>query len=124
MRILVIDDDATIRRLAVRMLERAGHEAESAESGATGITAFREDDGGFDAVILDMSLGDMSGLECLAELAEIRKDIPVVVSTGQDIDLLHFPESVRGHVSLLPKPYRGSEFVSIVERALTVNSRD
>ena len=116
MRVLIIDDDPIIRELAARILERAFHTVQSADSGEKGIALFRAAVGSFDVVVLDMKLGDMSGLECMDVLAEFRHDIPMIVSSGREVEPGEFPRALRGQISILPKPYRSAELRGMVDR--------
>ncbi len=79
--ILVIDDEAQIRRLLRRNLEAAGYTVREADSGGAGLaeTASRPPE----AVILDLGLPDMSGVEVVRQLREWSKVPVLVVRSGR-----------------------------------------
>jgi len=74
--ILLIDDEAPIRRLLRSTLEEAGYRVRSAGTGAEGWHEFMQAQP--DAIILDMGLPDQTGLEVLARLRE-KSDLPVLI---------------------------------------------
>jgi PAS domain S-box-containing protein len=79
-KILVVDDEAVVRSMAKRGLERYGYEVELAESGPEAVEAVRA--GGVDAVLLDLSMPGMSGQETLVELRKLNARLPVLLSSG------------------------------------------
>lgn len=79
-RILYIDDDPILARLAERALGRLGYEVSHAEDVERGRRLFAE--GGFDAVVLDHFLKSGTGLSFLMELADAPGAVPVVYVTG------------------------------------------
>lgn len=79
--ILVIDDDAQVRGAFRRMLEREGFQTVGAEDGRRGLAAFRASPP--DAVLLDLRMPEMDGLEVLSVLCGESPETPVVVSSGE-----------------------------------------
>jgi serine phosphatase RsbU (regulator of sigma subunit) len=79
--ILVIDDDTQVRRAFCRMLERDGFRTVGAEDGRRGVAAFRESPP--DAVVLDLRMPEMDGLEVLSVLVSESPETPVIVSSGE-----------------------------------------
>ena len=75
-RILVIDDEAQIRRLLRLTMEAAGYSVQEVETGREGLIALASPE--VDAVILDIGLPDMSGVEVLQELRK-RSAVPVLI---------------------------------------------
>src|ERR1044071_3615836 len=65
---LVIDDDKTFRDATCFLIEDAGHYAEGVESGALGLQWLKEDK--WDAVLLDLNLGNENGLDVLTEIVK------------------------------------------------------
>jgi phosphoserine phosphatase RsbU/P len=79
--ILVIDDDPQVRGAFRRMLDRQGFQTLGAEDGRRGLEAFREAPP--DAVLLDLRMPEMDGLEVLSVLVSESPETPVVVSSGE-----------------------------------------
>ncbi len=79
-RILVVDDEADIRASIRMILEYEGMELVEAASGPEALK--RADDGGIDAVLLDIKMPQMDGLEVLAKMAERHPGLPVVMISG------------------------------------------
>lgn len=79
-RVLVIDDDATIRYMYGRLLERAGFMTESANDGQAGLDKLRV--GPFDVIFCDVSMPGMDGIEFLRAVRQYDLDVPVVLITG------------------------------------------
>jgi PAS domain S-box-containing protein len=79
--LLVVEDDVSDQTLLVRTLASAGYAVEVASTGAEALAKFREQT--FDAVLLDLLLPDMNGLDVLHELRRNRasRDVPVIVIT-------------------------------------------
>lgn len=81
-RVLYVDDDAGLRRLASRALARRGYEVSLAESGADGVRQASERR--FDLIAVDHYMPGMDGLETLAALQALPDPPPVVYVTGSD----------------------------------------
>ena len=81
-RILLIDDDASVRRTAERILARAGFTVTTAASGEEGVAAFRQDREGFDAVVLDLTMPGMDGEETFRQLRQVRANVRVMLMSG------------------------------------------
>jgi CheY-like chemotaxis protein len=86
-RILVVDDDAPVRRVLQFMLTHLGYEAESVESGARAIEKFSVEDRKFDLVMLDLRMPGMDGLTCFRALREIRPDLRALFISGYEPDV-------------------------------------
>jgi CheY-like chemotaxis protein len=79
-KVLVIDDQAMVTDLLVSVLERMNHRCEVASCGRDGVEAFEK--GGFDLVITDLGMPDISGWEVSRAVKRINPNVPVVVVTG------------------------------------------
>jgi signal transduction histidine kinase/CheY-like chemotaxis protein len=104
-KILVIDDEITVRRTAKLALERHGYEAVLAENGREGIEIFRVLEGKISAVLLDLTMPGMNGHEVLKRLQTIRPDVRVVLSSGFDESEVVQQFSGKGLAGFLQKPY-------------------
>ncbi|MGD9978216.1 MAG: sigma-54-dependent transcriptional regulator [Bacteroidales bacterium] len=79
-KILVIDDDKAIRNTLKEILEFESHSVDLAENGTCGIEMFCN--GGYDAVLCDIKMPQMDGIEVLEKLQEQSSDTPVIMISG------------------------------------------
>src|SRR5512135_2234926 len=78
--ILLIDDDDSLRRVMEFSLTEAGHKVRAAASGEEGLRLFENET--FDAVITDITMPGMNGMEVLAKVRERDSGIPVIMITA------------------------------------------
>ncbi|NRD22934.1 sigma-54-dependent Fis family transcriptional regulator [Winogradskyella litoriviva] len=86
-KILIIEDEAAIRRVLVKILseENDTYEVEEAEDGLVGIEKIKKDD--FDLVLCDIKMPKMDGVEVLEAVKKIKPEIPMVMISGHgDLD--------------------------------------
>jgi len=81
-RILYLDDDAPLVKLAVGELTKLGYSVSGFVRGGDALAALRQDIGAFDWVVTDYSMPGMSGLDFAAEVTTLRPDLPVLVISG------------------------------------------
>jgi PAS domain S-box-containing protein len=81
-RILYVDDDESLIRLASRSLPRKGIEVRGVSSPEEAICIFKSDPQQFDAIVTDITMPTMSGFELAQRLLEIRSDIPIIAMSG------------------------------------------
>ncbi|MCL7489781.1 MAG: sigma-54 dependent transcriptional regulator [Desulfobulbaceae bacterium] len=101
--ILLIDDDASLRRVTEYNLSSAGFKVISAGSGKEGIEAFRNRQP--DLVITDVQLGDMDGLELLQQFKEQEPDVPVIVITAYGSIEMAVQAMHLGAFTFITKPF-------------------
>jgi two-component system, NtrC family, nitrogen regulation response regulator NtrX len=78
--ILVIDDEKSIRSTLKEILEYEHYEVDCAEEGIQGIELFKQNT--YDAVLCDIKMSPMDGLEILAKLMELSQEVPVIMISG------------------------------------------
>jgi DNA-binding response OmpR family regulator len=124
-RILVIEDEASVRHGLVRVLTNAGYEVVDTANGSDGLRLWR--DGGVDLVLTDILMPDTNGIEVILELQRSAPDLPVIaMSAGErlrDFALLSDAE-VLGAVSLLRKPFSRDELLARISAALGSPTRE
>ena len=81
-RILVVDDEETILRVAMAMLEQCGYEVITAGSADQGIRVFEQEHAGIRAVVLDTAMPGKSGLEVFGAMKEIDPGVRVLLCSG------------------------------------------
>ena len=82
-RILIVDDDPVQRRLLKAAAEKAGYEIEVLTEGRSALARLIEPDHDIGAVVLDLMMPEMGGLEVLERLSAAGSTVPVIVQTGQ-----------------------------------------
>jgi len=119
-RILVVDDDPDIRQLAGRILARAGYEVRAAENGLRAMALL--DGGGYDAVVTDIVMPDMDGIEFLKAMRAAGCQPPVLAMTGgvrDNSDLYLRCAELYGASRTLAKPFTPVELLEAVKAVLS-----
>jgi PAS domain S-box-containing protein len=103
--ILLIDDEPAVRVVTGRLLSELGHRVMTADSGQRGLELFSAQPDAIDLVVLDLTMPETPGEQILDELRLVRRDVPVVITSGfqaQDASkLLHVPNVI----GFLDKPH-------------------
>ena len=81
-RVLVVDDEEPLVRLATSTLEELGYVPVAFTSSAAALDAFRADPGGFDAVITDERMPGLTGMELIRQIRGVRSSIPILLVSG------------------------------------------
>ncbi|KAB2851029.1 MAG: sigma-54-dependent Fis family transcriptional regulator [Hyphomicrobiaceae bacterium] len=115
-RILIIEDDKTLRLTVRDILEREGHELELAEDGRSGLELFARRN--FNLVLLDLRLPDMHGLEALRAIREADESAVVIVMTAYPEVRTAVETLKAGAYDYLNKPFENDDLKEAVRRAL------
>lgn len=118
-RVLVVDDIATNRLVAVTYLRLFGADAVEASSGAMALK--RLADGGIDLVLLDMNMPEMDGMETFAQLRNMQfplGNVPVIAMTANTLDEVRKHYSETGINGYLAKPMSPEATAKEVRRVL------
>ncbi len=115
-RILVIDDDESMRDSCRQALARKASRIEVAEDGLTGLGILKKE--AFDLVILDLKMPGLSGMEVLNRIKQEYPEVVVVVITGYATVESAVEAMRRGAYDFLPKPFTPESLRAIVDRAL------
>ena len=114
MNLLIIDDEASLRRTLRTALESMGHHVAEAASGAAGLAQLQRQS--FDLAILDLRLGRDSGLDVLSELLKTAPMLGVVIVTAYASIDSAVEAMRRGAFDYLPKPYTPDQLRVVLER--------
>jgi DNA-binding NtrC family response regulator len=119
MRILVIDDDESVRGFVVAVLLEAGHVVVEASDGAEGLKLNK--DSPSDLIITDLFMPETDGLAVVMELKRIRPDVKIITISGAG--KYGGPGSLRtaellGSTYTLEKPFSPDKLLELVDRAL------
>jgi len=120
--ILIMDDQAVVRRVAERILEQAGYTTHATTNGSEAALAYREalqNNKRFDAAILDLTVpGAMGGREAAALILAADPKAKLVVSSGYSDEAVMSEHAQHGFRAVLPKPYNATQLLSTVASVL------
>jgi PAS domain S-box-containing protein len=118
-RVLVMDDDATVRDLAAGLLSEMGYSVHLCEDGQEAVEMYRRhlsNGDRFDVVIMDLTIpGGMGGKEAMERLLQMDPGVKAVVSSGYSDDPVMANHKDYGFAGVLRKPY-GAVAMSVVMR--------
>ena len=121
-RILVIDDDPTIRSLCTLALTNTGHEVATAPDGRDGVAMLGQRS--FDLVVTDLVMPDQEGISTIRSIREMTRDLPILAISGSMIgdprgglDYLKLAMSL-GAQAGLRKPFSPRQLTKAVEELL------
>lgn len=121
-RILILEDDAPIRRLMSATLRRGGHEVVETADGSETILEYREalESGNrFDLFISDLTIENgLGGVETMKQIREMDPDVLAIVSSGYSDAAAMANPAAFGFRGVLPKPYAPSQLREIVNQVL------
>jgi DNA-binding NtrC family response regulator len=120
-RILIIEDDPDFGRTAKSLLEQEGMEVETAKNSAEAFERLLYSP--FDAVLLDLVLGEESGLTILRELNTSGSTIPIIIMTAH-ASIETVTEAMRINAfDYIKKPFTREEIREVLRRAISAGSR-
>lgn len=121
-KIVVIDDEPIVLKMAKKALERAEYEVETFESGYDALDYFRENSKDVLLILLDLSMPGISGDEILTHLKEVNPDVRVIMSSGYSINNIAEKYSGNtGPAEFLQKPYSPQELIDKIKK-VTISS--
>lgn len=122
-RILIMDDEVLIKRVLVRILEKAGHQVVCTQIGDEAIKVYQnsiQDNNPFDVILLDLTIpGGMGGKETGEEILRLNPNAKIIVSSGYSDDPVMGNFRTYGFVAALAKPYSFSELLELLAQILT-----
>lgn len=119
-RVLLVEDQESVRKTACAMLQRIGLTVTNAKNGEEAAAMFREAPDSFDLVISDLTMPGMNGWETLAAIRAVRPDIPCILASGygeaQALDADHAGLRIQ---AFMHKPFQMRALEKTVAQALS-----
>jgi PAS domain S-box-containing protein len=116
--VLVVDDEDDVREVAGQMLARLGFDVVCIADPREALAEIRARAGEIAAVVLDLSMSEMSGEETFRKLRGIGPDIPVVFMSGYAEPLSAYWLGGKRRAEFLPKPFTSEELAEAVRRVV------
>jgi two-component system cell cycle sensor histidine kinase/response regulator CckA len=117
-RLLVAEDDDTVRRLTREVLTRAGYRVVEARDGVEALQRFRDEAGLIDLLVLDVLMPGLNGAEVYREACRIQPRLPVLFCSGYSSDVLSSDYMVNLRTELLQKPFSRDQLLRKVDGLL------
>ena len=115
-RVLVVDDEESIRELLTKTLALAEYEAQAVSDGKAGLELLRREP--WDLLIADLRMPEMDGLSLIREARRLHPRLPVIIITGYSSESSAIQAVNLGVVGYLVKPFRIPQILSAVAKAL------
>jgi len=115
MRLLLVDDEESYVNVLSKRMTKRNFEVSSALSGAQAIRILRKQD--FDAVVLDLKMEDMDGIEVLKILKTMAPELPVIMLTGHGSETAAREGITFGAFDYLTKPCDLDELIEKIRAA-------
>ena len=119
-RVLVVDDEESIRSLLRMMLTQAGYDVEEAEDGGRAVEVLNSGDNPLmlDAIICDIRMPRINGVEAIAYFRAQYPSMPVIVLTGYHDEPLALSLRRQGIVEFLEKPAEREQILASIAQAI------
>jgi two-component system, cell cycle sensor histidine kinase and response regulator CckA len=120
-KVLLVEDEATVRAVARRLLEREGYEVVEASNGRAALEMVTRTGRRFDVLVTDVVMPELGGRQLYAELQKLQPGLPVLFMSGYtDDEILRRGSADAGAdpVVILPKPFTPEDLARAVRRAL------
>jgi DNA-binding NtrC family response regulator len=120
-RVLILDDESTLRTALFRLLDRKGYQVVTAQR-LDEARSFMSPEKPFDLAIVDMNLPDGNGLDLISEIKSMSPGTQVIVLTGFATIDTAIQATQKGAYHFLTKPFNVEELMSLLEKALSHKS--
>jgi excisionase family DNA binding protein len=117
-RVLVVDDEASIRDLLSKTLALAEYDVDTAGDGAAALDRMRSTTPGYDLLIADLKMPGMDGLTLIRQVKKIKADLPVIIITGFSTESSAIEAVNLGVAGYLTKPFRVPQVLAAAAKAL------
>lgn len=122
--ILIVDDEEIVRELGREVLRDAGFSVMLACDGREALDVFRANAGEIRAVVLDLTMPHMDGVETFAEMKRIRDDVRVILSSGYNEQDAMERFAGQGLAGFIHKPYCATDLTRLVYKVACEPKRE
>jgi PAS domain S-box-containing protein len=123
-RVLYVDDDEVMAVMVERLLQRLGYDVVCHQDPQAALAAVRARPDAFDIAVTDLNMPGLSGLDVAREIARVRGDLPVIISSGNLPEELQADARIAGVRALLHKQYTLEELGPAIHRVLAGGDRN
>ncbi len=121
-RILVVDDETSMREFLDVFLSKEGYQVSDAKNGKQAVKMIQKND--YDLILSDIRLGDITGLEVLREAKRKNSDSVVIMISAYSTTEIAVEAMNEGAYDFVPKPFDNSELKHTIQKALDLKTLD
>src|SRR3954467_7568899 len=114
-KVLVVDDEANLRKVLGAMLRREGYEVTLAQDGEVGLNELKRN--GADIVVTDLVMPKIGGMELLKAVHELSPDVPVIIVTAHGTVDSAVEAIKLGAFDYITKPFAHAELSQVIKKA-------
>ena len=114
-RVLVCEDEDSIREFIVINLKRSGYEVVDVNCGEDALTAYEESNGKFDIALLDIMMPGINGMEVCKKLREKSSNLGIIMLSAKSQEMDKISSLMMGADDYITKPFSISELIARVD---------
>jgi CheY-like chemotaxis protein len=119
-RVLLVEDDESLLKLAEIILRKAGYQVRTARNGEEAVREFTAHSDEIDLIVCDMVMPVMNGQEAIQKIQKLRPDCPYLFVSGYSEDEIRLQGVGEGQARVLRKPYRATALLKEIREVLEV----
>ncbi len=123
-RVLIVEDDDGIRRIACRILSGAGYSVLDAATRSEALELVRDTGQAFDLILSDVIMPGMTVTEFIDAVQESRPSLPVLLMSGYTADHTANSQPLPGHIPLIAKPFKAAALLRRVKSVIEARRVD
>lgn len=122
LRILVVDDEDSIRKRCIRLLSRQGYTVIGSSNSSSALKLLENERPGFDLLLVDIRMPGMDGIQLLKEIKAQNQSIEVIIMTGYATVETAVKSMKYGAFDYLSKPFDKDELLNIIDKVVKIKS--
>ena len=122
LRVLIVDDDESLRKILYRILENGGYDVLAASGGAEAVAICRTSRHPIDLLVTDYNMPGMNGVEVAGKCSAFHAELPVLYVTGSHPERELRAEMEKRKRGFLAKPFRKEDLLRKVKEMLLTQS--
>jgi excisionase family DNA binding protein len=121
-RVLVVDDESSIREMLSKTLARAEYKVDTAPDATAALNLLRVANTSYDLLIADLRMPGMNGLTMIRQVQQIRSGMPIIIITGFSSESSAIEAVNLGVKGYLTKPFRVAQVLAAAANAMGVSA--
>jgi signal transduction histidine kinase/CheY-like chemotaxis protein len=122
--VLLVEDEAMVRKLAGEVLRRSGFQVEEATQGREALDRFAEQPDRYDLVLTDVVMPIMGGRELAEEISKLSPGTKILFMSGYTDDIELHDEARKRRIPLIPKPFSAAALAAKVKEMLGAGQKE